>query len=148
MERKIISFELDGGIYGLFIEDVQEIVVLSPITPLPIAFPDLLGIMNLKGEILAVMDPRPPLGLNKSLPAADSKIIVIRVGNIKVGVLVERVRTLHRVPVELLRKPLEDSEGRSPRYIKCMVNLDEEMVMVIDIERMIRERAGRVEGDV
>ena len=90
--REYLCFELAGSPYALPVEDVREVARLRPITPLPRARHDLLGVISLRGQVLCVIDPRRRLGLPAAPPARGARIaIVAEPDGASVGLLLDRV---------------------------------------------------------
>ncbi len=88
-ERDIITFELDGERYGFPIASVREVVEIPKIMPVPETPEFLLGVINLRGEILAVLDTKSRLGFDGAEIGKTSKLIIVDTGEHRAGLLVE-----------------------------------------------------------
>ena len=90
-ERRFCTFYVDRLLLGIAIERVEEVLRDQPITPVPLAHPDIAGLINLRGQIVTAVDARRRLGLRARDPATVPIIVVIRSGGEAVSLLVDRV---------------------------------------------------------
>lgn len=135
-----VCFGLGEVIYGLPILRVHEVLQLSPIEPVPGSAPTMLGVINLRGQVVAVLDLRLHLGFAATPPGPDARIVVIENHGEIVGLLVDRVTDVRKV-VEAAIKPAPgvDAEHRAP--ILGIVSRGGEMLSLLDIDRLMQFRA-------
>src|SRR5262245_48308588 len=93
-----LTFRLGGEEYGVEILRVQEIKGFSTATPIPNTPPYVLGVMNLRGTIIPVIDLRARLGMPKADATQFSVIVVVRVSARVVGVVVDGVSDVLDIP--------------------------------------------------
>lgn len=94
----IVTFLWGKELYGIPLEKVQEITKVEPITPVPGMPPALLGAMNLRGEILAVVDLRPLLKSTSYPPKNNARLIIVSHENESVSLLVDAIGDIVSVP--------------------------------------------------
>ena len=90
-EHRFCTFYVDRLLLGIAIERVEEVLRDRTITPVPLAHPDIAGLINLRGQIVTAVDARRRLGLTAGDGAAPPVIVVIRSGAEAVSLLVDRV---------------------------------------------------------
>jgi purine-binding chemotaxis protein CheW len=90
-ERRFCTFYVDRLLLGIAIERVEEVLRDQNITPVPLAHPDIAGLINLRGQIITAVDARGRLGLTARDGTASPTIVVIRSGVEAVSLLVDRV---------------------------------------------------------
>ena len=90
-ERSFCTFYVDRLLLGIAIERVEEVLRDQTITPVPLAHPDIAGLINLRGQIVTAVDARRRLGLTARDDATAPIIVVIRSGGEAVSLLVDRV---------------------------------------------------------
>jgi len=146
--RKLISFELDGEFYGLDIGDVLEVMPVPVVTPLPRSPLELAGLINLRGEIVGVMDLRPLFRLGQRPLGTDARIAIIEVDQTKAGILAERMWGLHRIPEEAFRPPPGDIPGGGLGYVREVVQVGDRMIAVLDIQRLFAGRIREVDSGI
>ena len=107
MENQLVVFNLSNEDYGVDIANVEGIVKMQAITNVPRAPSFVEGIINLRGEVLPVIDLRKRLGLPQGKTNKDTRIVNVEVDGTKIGMVVDAVS-------EVLRVPEEDIEPPSP----------------------------------
>lgn len=113
---KFVLFVLDNESYAFPIESVSEIVMLSEITPVPGAPDYVLGLMDLRGEIIPVIDLERRFGLVRETSVAGQHIIVIRSNKYNFGIRVDAVSGI-------IESALSDLQA-SPEAIKSKVSAE------------------------
>lgn len=139
--RKIVAFELDDELYGVDIEDVTEIMEQVPVTPLPNVPDFILGLINLRGSIVPVIDLRILFHLNRKDLCLDSRIIIMKSNEIRVGIIADSMWELLRLPPEAFQPPPPDVAKIQAEYFKEVSPLNERMLVVLDIKKILKETA-------
>jgi purine-binding chemotaxis protein CheW len=139
--RQVLTFVLGSETYGVDILRVQEIRGWSAVTKIPHAPAHVLGVLNLRGSIVPIVDLRMRLDLDRAEYTAVTVIIVLSVvaGNTRrdFGVVVDGVSDVVDVN-EAEVKPAPDLGARSGSdYIRGLVPVSERMVVLLDIDRLI-----------
>ncbi|HNB52999.1 MAG TPA: chemotaxis protein CheW [Anaerolineales bacterium] len=98
MENQIVVFELGSEHFGVSIAAVQSIIKLQPITQLPHAPGFVEGVTNLRGHVLPVIDLRKRFGLSTQKADKHSRIMVVSVDQVEVGMIVDGVSEVLTVP--------------------------------------------------
>ena len=132
---RVLIVDLGGGLYGLDSEAVREIVSLLPPTRLPGAPAHVRGVVNLRGQLLTVVDAAQRLTGNP-ITATEGSIVVVTVGEKVLGLIVDDVQDvqdLEVLPAE--REVLASTEG----LLTGVGRLGEEVVLVIDIPELVRQ---------
>ncbi|AYH42095.1 hypothetical protein CDA09_01635 [Azoarcus sp. DN11] len=125
---------LDGGLFGIPAGVVREIVHLRGVRPVPCCPAHILGSMNLRSEILTVVDLRPALGLPARQPLA--AVVVVRVGALVVGLAVGEV---HDVVAAGAQAAPAQGEYDLP-FCRGPMRADERIFSMMDIEAMLASR--------
>ena len=102
-ELEFITFSLDNEVYALDIQQVKEVIKMREITEVPRAPEDILGVISLRGTIISVMNLRGVLGL--SIKQDGERIIIVKDGTSSLGLLVDSVRQVVRVPPWSIEPP-------------------------------------------
>lgn len=96
--RQLVIFQLAAGSFGLDIQFVREINRLADVTPIPTAPEYVVGIMNLRGTVVPVVSLGLRFGLEKSDTTKDSRIVVIESNGSLLGLVVDQVSEVLRLP--------------------------------------------------
>ena len=97
MEQQLVIFELANEFYGINIAVVESIIKMQAITQLPQTPAYVKGVTNLRGSVLPVIDLRNRFGLDAREDTRQTRIIIVTMGSIKVGVVVDGVSEVLRV---------------------------------------------------
>ncbi|QDV04519.1 Chemotaxis protein CheW [Planctomycetes bacterium Poly30] len=107
---KYLTFVLDGGVYGIPILNVREIIAIQPVTPLPRMPMAIRGVINLRGKIIPVLGLRTSLGLHAGDIDRSTCIVVLEVEDadqltVNIGCIVNAVREVSGVRREDVQDP-------------------------------------------
>jgi purine-binding chemotaxis protein CheW len=138
---QFLTFFCAGEEYGVAILCVQEIKGWEGVTRVPYAPNYLLGVMNLRGVIVPVIDLRTRFGLSARPADSSSVVIVVRVhtalGEKTAGIVVDAVSEVYSVAPEHI-KPTPDLGSSSERAcVQNLASIDEKMVMLLDIDKLV-----------
>lgn len=134
---EIVSFTIGEQAFCLDIGHVLEIRGWTSTTTLPHAPEYVVGMMNLRGAVLPVMDLSMRLGLGKTVPESRSVIIIAHIDKKSVGFLVDAVSNILTVnPAEMQPTP-EVSSAKTAAFIKGVYTLDETIVRAIDVHQIM-----------
>lgn len=141
-QHPYLSFTLNNSLYALDALVVEEIFSLPELTPIPEAPRDIVGIVNLRGEILPVMDLNLRFGYqNRDYGLSDS-VIVIGWEESRVGLIVNQVHEVKSIDAEQIT--IELSHGRNMtgslkrKFVTGIVRTDEELLVLLDASNLIR----------
>jgi purine-binding chemotaxis protein CheW len=139
---ELLVFSLGGERYG--VDASRVAAVLPPVspTPLPGARAALAGVVNHRGEVLAVLDLRGLLGMAGAEALSGIRIVVVDVGGMVLGLRADEVIGLARVEAAAPGPQLARPEGGLPEWIRGVTG---GMVSVVDLEALARDRRVRVE---
>jgi purine-binding chemotaxis protein CheW len=136
-----LSFMLGGEEYATDILRVQEIKGWDTVTRVPYSPNYVLGVINLRGAIVPVIDLRVRFGLERAAFDSTTVTVVVHVagerGERIVGVVVDAVSEVYNVAVETIRPPPDVSGSIDNMFVKGLVNLDGKLVILLDIERLV-----------
>ena len=150
----LLSFDLADQAYALPLDDVAEVLALPPEMAV-IAQSDqaALGVVNLRDQLLPVVSTRRLLGLRAEHAASD-RVIVVRIGEVSVGLAVDRLRMILRVPESAMDPaPAVLNRGEGQAQVETICRTAGGLVAVLSPERLFRDEKvaqiladGRKEG--
>ena len=150
--QQVLTFVLGSETYGVDILRVQEIRGWSSVTKIPHAPSHVLGVLNLRGSIVPIVDMRMKFNLERAEYTAVTVIIVLsvqsRTGRRDFGVVVDGVSDVVNVNAAEV-KPAPDLASRAAtEHIRGLMPVADRMVVLLDIDRLIGHEMGGVSGDV
>lgn len=132
-----VSFHLDGELYGINVMQVQEVLPMTEIAPVPGAPPFVMGIINLRGNVVTVIDTRMRFGLQPSEAGATCRIVVIEANDQVAGILVDAVTEVVEVKQAEIDTAPNVGNEESSRYIYGVVSRGDELLILIDVNKML-----------
>jgi purine-binding chemotaxis protein CheW len=137
--RELISFQIGRQEFCVDITNVREIRGWTPATPVPHAPAFLLGVINLRGAVMPVINLGARLGMETSQPTARHVIIVAKVGDQSVGLVVDAVCETFAVRPEQIQ-PVPDMGGEAMRsVVRGFLQIDERMISLISLDRLLED---------
>jgi len=133
---EVLEFVLANERYGLETSYLREVYPLKELTPLPCTPPFILGIINVRGQILAVTDLKRFFNLPDKGLSDLNKVIILRRGRLEVGILADAVSGVRPVSISEVQAPLPTLEGISPDYLK---GVTPEALVILDAEKILAD---------
>lgn len=133
---QIVCFKIGKEEYGIDILKVQEILNLPRITLLPKAAEFILGVIDLRGKVLPIIDLSKRFGIESSNASKTARAIVVKIKGKKVGLAIDSVSHVVKVDSEVIEPPPAIVKGISGRYIVGIAKVNEEFVVILDIDQI------------
>ncbi|HIZ54144.1 MAG TPA: chemotaxis protein [Candidatus Enterococcus avicola] len=135
-ELEIVEFEVGNSKFGINVIKVKEIIQPIPITFIPHAHPHVEGIIQLRGEVLPVVDMVKVLGLSTDQRNPEQKFIVAEFNKQTVVFHVDSVSQIHRISWEQIEKPSEMYQGGNSQIIG-VIKYQGQMILLLDFEKIV-----------
>ena len=134
--RKYLTFNSDGLQYALDADYVHEIIMTNNITRVP-RIPDYIaGIINLRGQIIPIMDIRLRMGRSKTEFTEETCVIVSIIGDVQIGILVDNVYKMIDIKESQISTP---PLNRNQDLVNGIVRIDDEVILLLSAEELIRK---------
>ncbi len=137
-ELQLVVFRIGDEEFGVEISQVREIVRLPQITYLPKSLPFIEGVVNLRGQVLAVIDLAKRLGISSAKRSGDTRIIVAEVQSSTVGMIVDSVSEVFRLPYKNIEEvPRLMSTEISEHFIRGVGKLKDRLLVLLDLNKTL-----------
>jgi purine-binding chemotaxis protein CheW len=136
-ELHLLTFQLGREEYGLPITRVREVIRVTDITRVPQAPAHVRGVTNLRGRILAVVEIRSRLGLEPATITPASRIVVVEVHGRVLGLLVDRVSQVTKVPGEAVAPVPDDVRSAEADYLTGVARWDSRLIILLDLDKVL-----------
>ncbi len=143
---RYVTFRLGAETYALDVLKVREIQRLSEIAPVPGAPPHILGLINLRGSLVTVIDTRSRLGVANPANNYGSRIIIVEQDGMTLGLLVDSVIAVVDAESTELMLPPGLAGGRTTGVVSGVLEHHGTMQMVVGLGRFCRGRDWQVGG--
>ncbi|WP_088067855.1 chemotaxis protein [Gottfriedia luciferensis] len=137
-ELEIVEFTIGASKFGINVIKVREIINPLPITPVPRSHANVEGIIELRGEVLPVINVATAIGFPPSNEPQYDKYIVTEFNKTKMVFHVHNVSQIHRISWTQIEKPNEMYQGLETQ-ITGIVKHNGEMILLLDFEKMVVE---------
>lgn len=134
---QLVTFSIGDEEFGVDILKVQEIIRTMEITKVPKAPPFVEGVINLRGNVIPIIDLRKRFGLDTREHDKHTRIIVIEIHNMIVGFVVDAVSEVLRIPANTVEPPPPVVSGLESEYISGVGKLEDRLLILLDLDRLL-----------
>lgn len=135
-----LTFTLDDEVFALSIHKVREVLDFAPVTKVPQTPEFMLGVINLRGSVVPVMDLRLKFGMTRTERTVNTCIIITEVTlegeTLQVGALADSVQEVMELERDQIEPPPRIGTRLKSRFIQGMGKRDGDFVIIIDIDRV------------
>jgi purine-binding chemotaxis protein CheW len=133
----VAAFYVGQTLMGIPIDQVEEINHQLDLTPVPQTPPQVRGVVNLRGEVVTVIDLRVVLGLEPTVLAKQTCNVLVRSQGEQVGLLADRVADVIRTRRSDIERPPANVGGTSGRFFQGVCKLKEGLLVILDVEEVL-----------
>lgn len=134
-----VTFKLENETYGVNVMQVQEVLRYTEIAPVPGAPDYVLGIINLRGNVVTVIDTRLKFGLMPAEVTDSSRIIIIEAEKQVVGILVDSVAEVVYLKASEIDPAPSVGTEESARFIQGVSNRKEDLLILVDLNKLLSD---------
>lgn len=134
-----VTFRLANETYGISVTQVKEVLRISEIAPVPGAPDYVLGIINLRGNVVTVIDTRKRFGLESIEPEDASRVVIIEVDGQVVGILVDSVAEVVDLRASAIEQAPNVGSDETSKYIQGVTSLNSELLILVDLNKFLTE---------
>jgi purine-binding chemotaxis protein CheW len=134
---QVVSFKLGAEEYGVDIDQVQEINRMVSVTHVPRAPQFMEGVINLRGQLIPIIDLRTRFGMPRAEHTKNTRIVVTEIAGKRVGMVVDSVSEVLRVPTGQIEDAPEMLSGVDTEYIRGVGKVEDRLIILLDLARVI-----------
>jgi len=135
--QRYLAFSLCGEEYAIPLLKVKEVIALSEITPVPYTPPHFKGIMNLRGQVISVMDLRLKFRMAKPEITSETAIIILDLAPLSLGVIIDSVDSVLAVEPTEISPPPDLEVGVQKDHLTGVARKDKKLVLLLDIAKAL-----------
>lgn len=136
-ENQFVVFSISNQNYSVNIKDVQEIILFKDAIELPNTPNFVEGIINLRGDVVSVINLANRLKKNSCMDKKSQKIILTAINGLKVGYLVDTVVGIISATENEITPPPAITLNAESKYISGVINKDTEIILIIDVNKIL-----------
>ena len=134
-----VTFKLDSETYGINVMQVQEVLRYTEIAPVPGAPLYVLGIINLRGNVVTVIDTRSRFGLESSGVSDNTRIVIIESEKQVIGILVDSVAEVVYLRASEIDVAPNVGNDESAKFIQGVSNREGELLILVDLNMLLSD---------
>ncbi|MDP9017542.1 MAG: chemotaxis protein CheW [Candidatus Eremiobacteraeota bacterium] len=134
---QVVSFHLGNEEYGVDISQVQEIIRMVDITHVPRAPHFMEGVINLRGQLIPIIDLRTRFGMSRAEHTKNTRIVVTEIAGKRVGIIVDSVSEVLNLPVENVEEAPEMIAGVGTEYISGVGKMGDRLIILLELQKVI-----------
>lgn len=134
-----VTFHLCGETYGVDVMQVQEVLRYTEIAPVPGAPAYVIGIINLRGNVVTVIDTRHRFGLESGEINENTRIVVIEAEKHVVGILVDSVAEVVYLRSSEIETAPNVGTDESAKFIQGVCHKNNELLILIELDKLLTE---------
>jgi len=136
-EVQMVIFKLDREEFAVDIYQVREVLNKTQITPLPRSPHYIEGVINLRGEVIPVIDLRKRFGLPELDSGERARVVIVEIQNNNVGLTVDSVTEVLRYSAGAIQQPPSRGSGSRTDFIKGIAKLEERLLTILNLEKIL-----------
>lgn len=134
-----VTFRLGDEKYGINVMQVQEVLRVAEIAPVPGAPGYVLGIINLRGNVVTVIDMRNRFGLMSKDKDDASRIVIIETDGQIIGILVDSVAEVVELRVSEIETAPNVGNDESSKYIQGVTSIDNDLLILVELNKFLSD---------
>jgi len=134
---QLVTFRLGNEDYAVNILKVQEINRMKEITRVPNTPQYVEGVINLRGKVIPVINLRGKFGLNDKESDTQSRIMIMDIQGITMGIVVDAVSEVLRIPANIVEPTPPMASNISTEYIKGIAKLEDRLIILLDMDMLV-----------
>lgn len=134
-----VTFRLENEKYGINVMQVQEVLRVTEIAPVPGAPSYVLGIINLRGNVVTVIDTRSRFGLASAEMDDSTRIVIIEAEEQVVGILVDSVAEVVDLKASEIETAPNVGTEESAKFIQGVASHDDELLILVDLNKLLND---------
>jgi len=135
-----VTFRLDGETYGINVMQVQEVLRYTSIAPVPGAPYYVLGIINLRGNVVTVIDTRNRFGLQSAEVTEQTRIVIIEADSHVIGILVDAVAEVVYLRQSEIETAPNVGNDESAKFIQGVCNKNNELLILVELDKLLSDQ--------
>lgn len=139
-EVKVIVFQLKDEEYGVEVDQVRSIERMQHITRVP-RTPDFVkGVINLRGVVTPIIELRKRFGIEETESSDSTRIIIVSVGNMEVGLIVDAANDVVDIPNNIIEPPPEIVGGIEADYLRGVAKMDKRLLILLNLDKALNSK--------
>lgn len=137
--KRWVTFILADEVYGVDVMQVKEVLRVTEIAPVPGGPAYVVGIINLRGNVVTIIDTRTRLGLPSRASDHQSRIIVVEWDEQVVGFLVDGISEVENIPLSAIESAPNIGNAQTSRYMEGVFSRGDHLIILVNLAQMVQD---------
>ncbi|NBO39128.1 purine-binding chemotaxis protein CheW [bacterium] len=146
LNDRFLAFTVDQEQYAVALVNVREVIGESDITPVPFTPHFMRGILNLRGQVISVIDLRARFGLHPADSSAEMSTLILEVNGSLLGMVVDSVDFVLRMQADQLEAPPAYEATPLSRFVDAVARTDRQLIVILSSEKLFSFEESFVTG--
>ena len=133
----LVTFKLGQNEYAIDIMQAKEIIKMEKITLIPNAPDYVEGVINLRGNIIPIVDLKKRFNLEENDGEKNTGIIIVKIDDVDMGIIIDAISKVVSIATSNIQPPPPMLSGIGQKYIKGVAKLEDKLLVVLDLEKLI-----------
>ena len=133
----LATFRLGHNEYAIDIMQAKEIIKMEKITLIPNAPDYVEGVINLRGNIIPIVDLKKRFNLEENDGEKNTGIIIVKIDDVDMGIIIDAISKVVSIATSNIQPPPPMLSGIGQKYIKGVAKLEDKLLVVLDLEKLI-----------
>ncbi|MEI0531850.1 chemotaxis protein CheW [Brachyspira pilosicoli] len=133
----LVTFKLGNNEYAIDIMQAKEIIKMEKITLIPNAPDYVEGVINLRGNIIPIVDLKKRFNLEENEGEKNTGIIIVKIDDVDMGIIIDAISKVVSISTSNIQPPPPMLSGIGQKYIKGVAKLEDKLLVVLDLEKLI-----------
>ncbi|WP_157150003.1 chemotaxis protein CheW [Brachyspira sp. SAP_772] len=133
----LVTFRLGNNEYAIDIMQAKEIIKMEKITLIPNAPDYVEGVINLRGNIIPIVDLKKRFNLEENEGDKNTGIIIVKIDDVDMGIIIDAISKVVSIATSNIQPPPPMLSGIGQKYIKGVAKLEDKLLVVLDLEKLI-----------
>jgi len=147
-EMQVVAFKVGREDFGVDVKKVEGVISMVDITRMPRAPQFVEGIINLRGQIVAVVNLANRLGIESTERGAATRIVVVEAQDVKVGLVVESPEVINISQEDIEASPMLATSDVNASFIMGVVKLGDRLLILLDVDRVLSDEERTDIGEI
>ena len=147
-EMQVVAFKVGREDFGVDVKKVEGVISMVDITRMPRAPQFVEGIINLRGQIVAVVGLATRLGIESTERGAATRIVVVEAQDVKVGLVVESPEVINISQEDIEASPMLATSDVNASFIMGVVKLGDRLLILLDVDRVLSDEERTDIGEI
>lgn len=134
-----VTFQLENETYGVDVMVVKEVLKFQDIAPVPGAPGYVMGIINIRGTVISVINTRCRFGLPDREQDDNTRIVIIEIGQHIIGIVVDSVAEVVYLKRSEIETPPQVNKDDSARFIQGVCHRDNQLLILVELDKLLTE---------